>query len=153
ELRWETKSEGTLTAGLLVVEGKVLTGRTCQMGVRNACYISAHDARTGREAWRFYTTAGDDDPGAKTWGTVPESKRSASPWGLAGAYDPVRRLVYWGIANPTPHTRLARHGGNIDDIPRSAPADLYSDSTVALNPDTGKLVWYYQHVPGDDSDQ
>ena len=77
----------------------------------------------------------------------------ASTWGLPGGYDPVKRLVYWGIANPTPNTRMVRHGGNVDAIPTQSPADLYSNSTVALNPDTGKLAWYYQHLPGDDWDE
>jgi alcohol dehydrogenase (cytochrome c) len=77
----------------------------------------------------------------------------ASTWGMMGSYDPVRRLVYWGIANPMPNTRMARHNGKADAIPRTAPADLYSNSTVALNPDTGALAWYYQHLPGDDWDQ
>ncbi|MGH9783859.1 MAG: hypothetical protein ACRD88_06695, partial [Terriglobia bacterium] len=78
--------------------------------------------------------------------------RKASAWGLPGSYDPARRLIIWGIANPNPYTRLKRHGGNINDIPQSAPADAYSNSTVAINPDTGKLVWYYQELPGDDWD-
>ena len=64
-----------------------------------------------------------------------------------------KNLIYWGIANPTPNTRLDRHAGNIDAIPRTAPSDLYSNSTVALDPATGKLAWYYQHLPGDDWDQ
>ena len=64
----------------------------------------------------------------------------------------MRRLVFWGIANPMPNTRADRHGGNSRAIPLSSPADLYSNSTVALNPETGKLVWYYQHLPGDDWD-
>jgi alcohol dehydrogenase (cytochrome c) len=71
---------------------------------------------------------------------------------LPGTYDPVRRLIYWGIANPMPNTRAERHGGNVDAISDEAPADLYSNSTVALRPDTGELVWYYQHLPGDDWD-
>jgi alcohol dehydrogenase (cytochrome c) len=76
----------------------------------------------------------------------------ASFWGLPGSYDPARKLIYWGIANPAPYTRMKRHGGNADAIARSAPADLYSNSTVALDPDTGKLAWYYQYLPGDDWD-
>jgi alcohol dehydrogenase (cytochrome c) len=72
---------------------------------------------------------------------------------LPGGYDPVRRLIYWGVANPMPNTRADRHGGNTNAIPTNAPADLYSNSTIALNPDTGKLAWYYQHLPGDDWDQ
>src|SRR6185295_5500760 len=55
--------------------------------------------------------------------------------------------------NPTPNTRAARHGGNSNAIGMSAPADLYSNSTVALNPENGKLAWYFQHLPGDDWDQ
>ena len=151
-VRWETKTAGGSTSGPIVVEGKVLTGRTCSPRREN-CYVAAHDARTGKEVWKFYTAAGDDDPGGKTWGGAPEATRVASTWGLPGGYDPVRRLVYWGIANPTPNTRMARHGGNVDAIPTEAPADLYSNSTVALNPDTGKLAWYYQHLPGDDWDE
>ena len=152
KVRWETKSTGGFTSGPIVVEGKVLTGRTCA-GRRENCYVSAHDARTGQEVWRFYTAAGDDDPGGKTWGNAPEATRSAATWGLPGTYDPVRRLIYWGVANPTPNTRAVRHGGNPDAIPTFAPADLYSNSTVALNPDTGKLAWFYQHLPGDDWDE
>jgi alcohol dehydrogenase (cytochrome c) len=152
DVRWETKTDGGLTSGPVVVEGKVLTGRTCG-GRRANCYIAAHDAKTGKEAWKFFTAAGPGEPGGETWGDAPEATRVASTWGVPGSYDPVRRLVYWGIANPTPNTRMVRHGGNPDAIPTYAPADLYSNSTVALNPDTGKLAWYYQHLPGDDWDE
>jgi alcohol dehydrogenase (cytochrome c) len=151
-VRWETKTAGNSTSGPIVVEGKVLTGRTCAPRREN-CYVAAHDAATGKEIWKFYTAAGDDDPGGKTWGGAPEATRVASTWGLPGGYDPAKHLVYWGIANPTPNTRAVRHGGDPDAIPTFAPADLYSNSTVALNPDTGKLVWYYQHLPGDDWDE
>jgi alcohol dehydrogenase (cytochrome c) len=153
KVRWETQSTGGLSSGTIVFGDKVLTGRTCN-GARANCYIAAHDARTGKEVWRFYTAAGSDDPEAdKTWGGAPEAGRTASTWGLGGSYDPVRKMVYWGVANPTPNTRAARHGGNVEAIPKTAPADLYSNSTVALNLETGKLSWYYQHLPGDDWDQ
>jgi PQQ-dependent dehydrogenase (methanol/ethanol family) len=152
KVRWETKTDGGMTSGPVVIEGKVLTGRTCNQSRRN-CYISAHDALTGAEAWKFYTAAGDDDPGGASWGGSPEDKRFASTWGLPGNYDPALKLIYWGVANPTPNTRMERHGGRFDAIPFTAPADLYSNSTLALNPQTGKLVWYYQHLPGDDWDE
>ncbi len=152
EIRWETKTTGGMTAGAIVVEGRVITGRSCAPRREN-CYIAAHDAKTGVEVWRFYTAAGPNEPGGETWGGAPEATRAASTWGLPGGYDPVRRLVYWGVANPTPNTRADRHGGNSSAIPTSSPADLYSNSTVALNADTGKLVWYYQHLPGDDWDE
>jgi PQQ-dependent dehydrogenase (methanol/ethanol family) len=152
-VRWETQSTGGLSSGTLVFGDKVLTGRTCN-GARANCYIAAHDARTGKEIWRFFTAAGSDDPtGDSTWGGAPEATRTASTWGLGGSFDSVRKMLYWGVANPTPNTRAARHGGNVEAIPKSAPADLYSNSTVALNIETGKLAWYYQHLPGDDWDQ
>jgi len=152
EVRWETKTSGGMVSGTIVVEGKVISGRSCAPRREN-CYIVAHDAKTGAEVWRFYTAAGPKEPGGETWADAPEATRAASTWGLPGGYDPGRRLLYWGIANPTPNTRADRHGGRSDAIPTESPADLYSNSTVALNPDTGKLVWYYQHLPGDDWDE
>jgi alcohol dehydrogenase (cytochrome c) len=152
EVRWETKSSGRLTAGTMIVEGKVLSGRACAPR-REDCYIAAHDAKTGKEVWRFYTAASSTEPGGDTWAGAPDQTRAASTWALPGGYDPVRRLIYWGVANPTPNTRANRHGGDSNAIPTESPADLYSNSTVALDPDTGKLRWYYQHLPGDDWDE
>ena len=152
KVRWQTPASiETHTSGAIVVEGKVISGRTCN-SARSNCFIAAHDARTGQEVWRFYTTPGGGEPGDASWGGAPVDGRRAAAWGLPGTYDPVRHLLYWGISNPMPNTRAERHAGNADAIPTHAPADLYSNSTVALNPDTGKLVWYYQHLPGDDWD-
>ena len=151
-VRWETKTDGGMTSGVIVVEGKVLSGRACSPVGAN-CYIAAHDAKTGKELWRFRTAAQDSDPGGASWAGSPEAGRMAATWGLPGGYDPQRRLVLWGVANPMPNTRRARHDGKFDAVPTHSPSDLYSNSTVALNPDTGKLVWYFQHLPGDDWDQ
>ena len=157
QVRWETKAVnngGRLSSGLIMAGDKIISGRTCGTPQQQGCYIAAHDAKTGTELWKFYTAAGDEDPEAsKSWGGAPVAARSASTWGLTGSYDPVKKIIYWGVANPTPNTRSARHGGNSNAIGFSAPADLYSNSTVALNPETGKLLWYYQHLPGDDWDQ
>ena len=157
ELRWETKLHDYTTTtqqtpGPIVIEGKVLSGRGCSGGGRVNCNIIALDARTGELSYTFYATAAPNEPGGDTWGNLPEELRTASAWGLPGAYDPVRRLIYWGIGNSSPHTRMKRHNGNPDAIPRSAPSELYSNSTVAFDPDTGKLAWYYQYLPGDDWD-
>ncbi len=152
EPRWETKTDGRgHTSGPIVVEGKVISGGACA-GKRENCYIAAHDALTGKEAWRFYTTPAPGEPGDESWNGAALDKRLASTWGLPGTYDPVRKLIYWGVANPMPDQRSARHNGNADGTSRSAPADLYSNSTIALDPNTGKLAWYYQHLPGDDWD-
>jgi alcohol dehydrogenase (cytochrome c) len=151
--RWKVKTPGNPTAGTIVVNGMVLSGRACG-NKGTACYILALDAKTGKELWKFYTVAQDSDPAAaKTWGGVPEAMRQASQWGLPGGYDPQRKMIFWGISNPMPNTRLVRHSGNPDAVPYETPADLYSNSTVALNPQTGKLIWYYQHLPGDDWDE
>jgi alcohol dehydrogenase (cytochrome c) len=152
ELRWETESSGGLTAGAVIAGDQVITGRTCGTE-QTHCYIAAHDAKTGKESWRFYTAAGRDDPaGDATWAGVPEATRVASTWGLGGSYDPVNKMIYWGVANPSPYTRLERHGAP-DAVSLTAPVDLYSNSTVAISVETGKLSWYYQHLPGDDWDQ
>jgi alcohol dehydrogenase (cytochrome c) len=153
ELRWQSKvdtrgnSSGTIMAGDKVISG----GSGCS--TRANCYISAHDAHTGKELWKFYTTPAAGEPGGDSWADVPDERRVASTWGSPGAYDPVRDIVYYGIANPTPNSRIARHNGNPFAIPTSSPSALYSNSTVALDGKTGKLLWYFQHLPGDDWDE
>ena len=153
KVRWETKVDngGQTAGGLLVADGKVISNRTCQQSKRENCFIAAHDAKTGREVWKFYVTAAPGEPGGDTWADMPVEQRAAGPWGLPGSYDPKRKVLYWGIANPNPYTRLTRHG-SADAVSLTAPANLYSNSTVALDVETGKLVWYYQELPGDDWD-
>ena len=153
-VRWEVESYDAAsgsknTSAPIVVEGMVITARACADYAN--CFIAAHDAMTGGEVWKFFTSAAEGDPGGDSWGNVATEKRVSSTWGLPGSYDPVKRLIYWGIANPQPYTRLSRHGSP-DGTSRTAPADLYSNSTVALHAETGALAWYYQHLPGDDWD-
>jgi alcohol dehydrogenase (cytochrome c) len=154
-VRWESRAveQGSrLSSGLIMAGDKIISGRTCNQQL--GCYIAAHDARTGKELWKFFTAAGEENEIAnKSWGGAPVAGRLASTWGLTGSYDPVKKVIIWGVANPMPNTRSARHQGNSNAIGMSAPADLYSNSTVALDPETGKLLWYYQHLPGDDWDQ
>jgi len=153
-IRWETlahdpESGAKHTSAPIVVDGKVITGRACQ-DYQN-CFIAAHDALTGKLLWRFFTAAAEGEPGGDSWGNVPTENRNASVWGLPGSYDPARKVIYWGTADPKPYTRLLRHG-SAEGTARTAPSDLYSNSTVAIEQNTGKLLWYYQHLPGDDWD-
>ena len=153
-VRWQTQVfdpgiRSQHSGGVLVADGKVITNRACSQ--RSGCFISAHDARTGEEVWKFFNTAAPGTPDGDSWGAIPLEDRIAGSWGLPGSYDPEQGLTVWGIANPKPYTRLARHG-SAEAISDSAPADLYSNSTVALDVETGELVWYYQHLPGDDWD-
>jgi alcohol dehydrogenase (cytochrome c) len=155
KLRWEAPTERDHTSGPIVVDGMVFTAGACMRDLkptdRPACYIAAHDALTGKERWRFYTTPAPGEPGDETWYGVPLEKRRASPWGFPGSYDPVKKLLYWGVSNPNPDPRYSRHN-DISVVPLSTPAELYTESTVALDPATGKLAWYFQHLPADDWD-
>jgi len=155
-LRWEShvqeyRSRTQHTTGPLVIDGRVLTGRNCG-DTREFCFVAAHDAATGKALWKFHTTAAPGDAGGDTWADMPAELRIASPWGLPGGYDADRNLVYFGIANPNPHTRYKRHNGKPFAVSLTAPSELYSNSTLALDPHTGELAWYYQHLPGDDWD-
>jgi alcohol dehydrogenase (cytochrome c) len=153
------KSERTYNSGPLVVKDKVLIGAgNCGPGSANqqrgkvagysppgGCFITGHDLETGKELWRFNLTAHSDEPGGDTWNNLPDDKRDGAAIWVAGQYDPELNLTYWGTGSPSPWSTITRGTFGADS--------LYVDSTVALNPDTGKLVWYYQHVPHDPYDQ
>jgi alcohol dehydrogenase (cytochrome c) len=126
----------------LVVREMVLLGPATNEAGAN-CWVAAYDIKTGREIWRFNTApTSADDPEAKTW--LGDSwKHGGSPLWNAGSYDPETNLTFWGTGNPNP-------GWNGDT---RTPADnLYSNSVIALDADTGKLKWYYQFTPGDEYD-
>jgi len=147
---WDTPistkySDFTTTSGPIVVHGKVLEGLTgCTRYRDESCFISAYDAETGKQLWRFDTTARDDQPGGDTWNNLPNAFRSGGDTWITGSYDPELNLTYWGVAQAKPWLRASRATG--------AEKALYTSSTLALNPDTGKLVWYFQHVPGESLD-
>lgn len=140
----------TITAAPRVVKGMVMIGNGgAEFGVRG--YFSAYDAETGEMKWRFYTVPADPSKpiehpelaeAAKTW-----SKQT--DWTLGGggtawdsmAYDPDLDLLYVGTGNGSPWNREVRSPGGGDN--------LFLSSILALRPDTGKLVWYYQVNPGD----
>ena len=124
----------------LVVKDKVIVGvGGGEFGIRG--FIAAYDAKTGKEAWRFNTIPGPGEPGHETWSGDDWKNGGASVW-VTGSYDPELNLTYWGIGNPGP-----------DWNPDQRPGDnLYSDSVVALDADTGKLKWHFQFTPNDGYD-
>lgn len=133
------------TGGVMVMRGKVITGLTgCDSYSLNNCYISAVDARTGKLAWKFHTTALEGQPGGDTWNGLPNLLRGGGDTWIAGTYDPDLNTTYWGVAQTKPWFRASRKSGE--------GATLYSSSTLALNPDTGQLKWYFQHAPGESLD-
>jgi len=152
KVRWETfKTDTQNTSGAIVVDGNVISGGTCGKG-SDSCFIEADNADTGEKVWRFFTVAHPGDPGFASWNQDDNSQSMASTWGLPGTFDVKRDVLYYGVANPMPDQRMQRHNGNPDGTGRVTPADLYSNCTLALDPKTGKLIWYYQHLPGDDWD-
>ena len=158
EVAWETEMADyrqgiTHSSGAMIINGMVVSGRTCSPSSLEArCFVAAHDADTGNELWRTYTAAGADDPGGNTWGDLPTARRvHVSPWGLPGSYDPELNRIFWGIAVPLPYPRIVRRGSW--DVGDRTPCELYSNSTLAMNADTGAIDWYYQYLPCDDWDQ
>jgi alcohol dehydrogenase (cytochrome c) len=146
---WETvvgdRTEGDFTnsSGPLVIRGKVLTGLAgCDRFRQEKCFISAYDASDGRLLWKFHTVARDADPGGETWGELAEFYRAGGETWITGSYDPVLNLTYWGVAQAKPWMPVSR-GNSAHD------AALYTSSTLALDPDSGRLAWYFQHAPGE----
>jgi len=136
----------TLTGGPLVVKGKVMQG----IGGRGkgGAYIATLDSETGKEVWRFYSIARPGEPGGNSWNGLPLDQLSGGSVWTAGSYDPDLNLVFFGPA-PTYDTGPLRNPAGRPGITNDA---LYTNATVALNPDTGKIAWYYQHVPNDQWD-
>lgn len=149
---WEStiadKSKGYAnSSGPLVIHGKIVEGLGgCdRYKADGACFISAYDARTGKQLWKFNTVAREGEPGGDTWGKLPNLLRAGGDTWITGSYDPVLNLTYWGVAQPKPWMRASRGAGSTDSA-------LYTSSTLALDPDDGKLVWHHQHVPGESLD-
>src|SRR5262245_2678053 len=142
---WNTKVANSgagyaMTLAPLVVKNKVIVGVAGgEFGIRG--FIAAYDVRTGREAWRFNTIPGPGEPGHETWQGNAWEHGGASIW-VTGSYDPALNLTYWGTGNPGPDWNPAQRAGD----------NLYSDSVVALDPDTGKLKWFFQFTPNDPYD-
>jgi alcohol dehydrogenase (cytochrome c) len=148
---WDTvigdrkQSNYSTSSGPIIINGKVVQGLgACAKYQEEKCFISAYDAKTGKEAWRFYTIAKEGEPGGDTWGKLPNLFRAGGETWITGSYDPDLNLTYWGVAQSKPWMRASRQSGN--------GATLFANSTVALNADTGKLAWYYSHAPGESLD-
>jgi len=143
-----TKEGYSITHAPLVVKDKVIVGvGGGEYGIRG--FIAAYDVNTGKEAWRFYTIPAPDEPGGNTWERCPPNSKGfcdpeawkhggGSIW-MTGSYDPQLNLTYWGVGNVGPDYNGAQRPGD----------NLYTDSVVALDADTGKLRWHYQFTPHD----
>ena len=141
EVKWDTAlappGVGYFISGApLVVNGKVIIGDGGgEYGARG--FIVGMNAETGKVEWKTYTTAAPGTPGGDTWPKGAYKTGGGNPW-ITGTYDHATNTLFWGVGNPGPWLATLRPGDN-----------LYTDSVLALNPDTGKIKWYYQWTPND----
>ena len=130
----------SVTMAPLVVKDKVIVGvGGGEYGIRG--YVVAYDAETGEEAWKFYTIPGPGEPNHDTWDADDWQYGGAPVW-ITGSFDPELNLTYWGVGNPGPDWNAEQRPGD----------NLYSDSVVALDADTGELKWHFQFTPNDGYD-
>jgi alcohol dehydrogenase (cytochrome c) len=141
---WRTKSADpqdgySMTGAPLVANGVVITGVAgAEFGHRG--YLEGLDPQTGKQLWRTYTIPAPGEPGSETWADESMKTGGGSTW-ITGSYDPALDLVFWGTGNPAPWNPLGRKGDN-----------LYTNAILAMQPSTGKVVWWYQMTPNDPFD-
>ena len=130
------------TAAPLVVKDKVIVGMAgAEFATRG--FIDAYSIETGERLWRFHTVAGPGDPGFETWKDGGDAwKRGGGSTWVTGSYDPDLNTIYWGTGNPGPDLNAAVRPGD----------NLYTNSIVALDADTGKIKWHFQNTPADTHD-
>ena len=144
KLAWETlildyRHGAKNSSGPIIADGKVISGRSCEPeGGPEACVITAFDAKTGKEVWRRRTIPKPGEPGNETWGNIPYEQRWHVGMWMVPSYDPETKHVIVGtsVTAPAPKFMLA---GNNNQY-------LYHNSTLALDVETGNIVWYFQHV-------
>jgi alcohol dehydrogenase (cytochrome c) len=143
----QARNRFQLRSAPLVVGDKVIQGVAGSFAPGGG-FVVGLDINSGKELWRFNTIARPDEPGGNTWNGLPLDKRSGGSVWHQGTYDAELNLIYFGVA-PTYDTGPLLH--RVADPAVTADA-LYTNCTIALNPDTGKLVWSYQHLANDQWD-
>ena len=149
--RWQVRIADTAmgysnTSGPIVADGVLVNGITgCGRFFEDSCFITGHDAATGDELWRTYTVARPGEPGGDSWGDLPLEFRGGGDVWMTGSWDPKLGLVFFGVAQAKPWMAVSR-GLTTED------AALYTNSTLAIDPRDGRIVWHRQHVPGESLD-
>jgi len=130
----------SMTGAPLIVKNSVVAGVAGgEYGIRG--FLAAYDPKTGRQQWKFNTIPGPGEPGHETWKNDAWQTGGGPTW-ITGSYDPALNLIYWGVGNPAPGLQGDFRAGD----------NLFTDSMLALNADSGKLVWYFQFTPHDEHD-
>lgn len=140
------KDAYTHTAGPIIAGGVVVSGiNGCELYKKGGCFVTGHDPETGRELWRRPTIALQGTPGGDSWGGLPDEQRAGGDNWIAGSYDPATGLYFMGTSQAKPWVAASR-GMSTED------AALYTNSTLAIDPKNGEIVWYHQHIPGETID-
>jgi PQQ-dependent dehydrogenase (methanol/ethanol family) len=145
KLKWETRivdyreTPAQETAGPIIANGKIFSTRGCEYKFSpDGCIITAHDAKSGKELWRRRTIPKPGEPGDESWGGIPDhDRRHVGAW-MVPSYDAEFNLLYVGTSVTSPAPKFLLAGND--------KAYLYHNSTLAIDGDTGRIVWYYQHV-------
>ena len=133
-------------AGPVIANGVVITGTNgCDRYTEQSCFITGHDPDTGEELWRTSTIALPGDPNDASWGDTPPYLRAGGDAWIPGSYDPELGLFFIGTAQAKPWVASSRGMTTRQDA-------LYTNSTLALDPSTGRVQWYFQHAPGETLD-
>ena len=148
---WETKVSDyqqrvRYSAGPIVADGRVFAGLSCNVGTPLPCFMTAHDAATGKQLWRRESIAGPGDPAEHnaTWGGVPYEERKKGSFWLTGSYDPALKMLYWTTASAYPYPEILKGTGDGEV--------LYTNSLLALDAETGAIKWFFQMQPRDNFD-
>ncbi len=151
---WETQVRGQeswawSTSGPIIANGKAISGRSCAQqngpGGAEGCFLTAHDLETGEELWRFYTIPPEGAEGDETWENVPfELRHHVGSW-ITPSFDPELNLVYFGTSVTSPYSKF--YFADFEDAADLEDQEfLYQTSTLAIDADTGELVWHQQHI-------
>jgi alcohol dehydrogenase (cytochrome c) len=136
----ELKSAYSITMAPMAIKDRIIIGvGGGEYGIRG--FVAAFEATSGKELWRFNTIPSPGEPGSETW-QGDAWKTGGGPVWLTGSYDQQLNLTYWGVGNPGPDWNNEQRPGD----------NLYTDSVIALDPDTGRLKWHFQFTPNDTYD-
>ena len=145
-IKADYKDGYTHSSGPIIANGVVISGiNGCERYIEDGCFITGHDPDSGKELWRTSTVALSGDINGSSWGNTPDIFRAGSDTWIAGSYDPVLNIFYIGTSQAKPWVAASRGMSPNDKA-------LYTNSTLAMNPQTGKILWFFQHIQGETID-
>jgi len=136
----------THSSGPIIANGVVISGiNGCERYIEAGCFITGHDPDSGKEIWRTSTIALSGDINGSSWGNTPDIFRAGSDTWIAGSYDPELNIFYIGTSQAKPWVAASRGMSPNEKA-------LYTNSTLAMDPQTGKILWFFQHIQGETID-